>query len=42
MHLLYIIYKTLLKSIEKLSNKTALELLGHKISFAIQPIIKED
>ena len=32
MHLLYIIY-------EKLSNKTALELLGHKISFAI---IEED
>ena len=36
------LYKTLLKSIEKLSNKTALELLGHKISFAIQPIVKED
>lgn len=32
------LYKTFLKSIEKLSEKTAFEILNHKISFAIQPV----
>ena len=33
------IYKTILKSLEKISDKTALDILGHRISFAIQPIV---
>lgn len=35
------LYRTMLKSIEKLSEKTSFDILGHKVSFAIQPIIEE-
>lgn len=35
------LYKTMLKSIEKLSEKTAFDILGHRISFAIQPILED-